>query len=149
MMLFASFMVHIFIGGNLSAETVFVTMSLFNTLRLPVTNHFPNAIGLGAEALVALKRVQNILLLRERRPRKSQSIETPKGLVVLRNYTAKWNEHLMADSLKNISLRISPGELLMVIGSVGAGKTCLLYALLNELEVIKDLASEGLINVVI
>ena len=58
MMLFASFIVYIFIGGRLDAETVFVTMSLFNALKSPVTKHLPQAIGTGAETLVALKRVR-------------------------------------------------------------------------------------------
>lgn len=59
-MLFASFLVHIYNGGRLDAETVFVCMSLFNTIRIPVTNNLPRAIGVGAETLVAMRRVQVI-----------------------------------------------------------------------------------------
>ncbi|RWS22774.1 putative multidrug resistance-associated protein lethal(2)03659-like protein, partial [Leptotrombidium deliense] len=37
-------------------------------------------------------------------------------------------------ALKDINLRIEPGELIIIVGPVGSGKTCLLMALLNEVE---------------
>lgn len=58
LMLFASFIIHIVLGGKLDAETVFVTMSLFNNMRVPVTNQFPAAIALIGETLVSCKRIQ-------------------------------------------------------------------------------------------
>lgn len=36
--------------------------------------------------------------------------------------------------MKKITLDIDPGQLVVVIGTVGAGKTCLLHAVLNEIE---------------
>lgn len=43
-------------------------------------------------------------------------------------------QSLQKDSLKNVNIDVNPGELLVVIGSVGSGKTCLLYAMLSEIE---------------
>lgn len=40
-MLFASFIVYVLMGKPLDAETVFVIMSLFNSIRIPVTSSFP------------------------------------------------------------------------------------------------------------
>lgn len=133
-MLFASFMVYIFIGGQLRAEIVFVTMSLFNAIRLPVTQQFPNAVGLGAESLVACKRIQNILLLEEKPSNNLNKFDTELGSVKMDNYSGKWCKNLNTVNLKDISLRVKPGNLVVVIGSVGSGKTCLLHALLNEIE---------------
>ena len=135
-MLFASFMVYIFLGGALTAETVFVTMSLFNALRLPVTNQFPNAVGLGAESLVACKRIQNILLLEEKPTNNLNKFDTVKGSIKLKKYTGRWSKNCDVDNLKNISVNIKPGELIVVIGSVGSGKTCFLHALLDEIETV-------------
>ena len=47
-------------GEHLSAEAVFVSMALFNTLRLTMTLCFPNSIAMGAETLVACSRIQVI-----------------------------------------------------------------------------------------
>lgn len=135
-MLFASFMVYIFLGGALTAETVFVTMSLFNALRLPVTNQFPNAVGLGAESLVACKRIQKILLLEEKPTNNLNKFDTIKGSIKLKKYTGRWTKDAEVDNLKNVSVNIKPGELIVVIGSVGSGKTCFLHALLDEIATI-------------
>ena len=137
-MLFASFMVYIFIGGQLKAETVFVTMALFNAIRLPVTNQFPNAVGLGAESLVACKRIQNILLLDEKDLNNDLNRDDSgkKGLIIMENYRGKWSKTLNQDNLRDLSLEVEPRELVVVIGSVGSGKTCLLHALLNEIETV-------------
>ena len=57
-MLFGSFIIYIFLGNVLDAEAVFVSMSLFNTLRLTMTYFFPMAVSQGSELLVVFKRVQ-------------------------------------------------------------------------------------------
>ena len=44
-MLFASFVTYVLLGNPLEAETVFVIMSLFNSIRIPVTSSFPNVIN--------------------------------------------------------------------------------------------------------
>ena len=133
-MLYASFVVYIFMGQPLTAETVFVSMALFNAIRLPVTNQFPNAIGLGAESLVACKRIEKILLQAEKSPNNLSKYNSKNGQVKLDNFSGKWSRSLTHETLKNISLDIKPGELIVVIGPVGSGKTCLLQAVLNEIE---------------
>ncbi|CAG2110175.1 unnamed protein product [Medioppia subpectinata] len=46
---------------KLSAESVFVTMAFFNTLRNTLTKHFPAGIAAIAELIVACHRIQEII----------------------------------------------------------------------------------------
>lgn len=133
-MLFASFVTQVLIGGPMDAETVFVTMSLFNTLRNPVTNQLPQAVGGGAEALVAMKRVKDLLMLEEKNDDNQQASNLPPGTICIKDYNGKWNKNVPITNLIDLNIDIKPGELVVVVGPVGAGKTCLLYALLNEIE---------------
>jgi len=53
-----TFLTYILMGKKLTAEIVFVTISLYNSLRQAVVFRFPYAIQLGSEALVAVDRIQ-------------------------------------------------------------------------------------------
>lgn len=58
----------------------------------------------------------------------------PIGSVEMMNFSAKWTKKQKSNALEDLSFKIEPGELVIVIGSVGSGKSCLLHALLNEIE---------------
>lgn len=135
-MLFACFVTFILDGGTLTPEVVFVTMSMYNAIRVPVTRIFPNAVGLGGESLVALQRVNEILLLDEKPPavtKKDHENEEGKGNVVFENYCGRWTNKLPTNNLIDVMCNVAAGELLIVVGSVGSGKTCFLYAILDEI----------------
>ena len=55
----------VFYEGQLTAENVFVTISLVNQMRVNMTLYFPSGISTGAEALVSTNRIQEFLLLDE------------------------------------------------------------------------------------
>ncbi|XP_054158176.1 ATP-binding cassette sub-family C member 4-like [Oppia nitens] len=63
--IFVVLITHLVLGGKLTAETVFVTMSIFNELRFTMTFAFPQSIALTAELYVSCKRIQKYLLLEE------------------------------------------------------------------------------------
>ncbi len=66
--LFVCFVTFVLTGHTLNAEAVFVTMALFNTLRLTMTWFFPQSISLGAESMISCKRIQvNIIYCIEKR----------------------------------------------------------------------------------
>lgn len=134
MMIFASFIIFVLSGNRLTPEIVFVVMSLYNAIRTAVLNQFTGAVGVGGECLVAADRVVDLLLLEEKPERALVSGGGPTGSISMKKYCGRWTKSLDKDSLHNIDLEISPGELVVVCGSVGAGKTCLLLALLNEIE---------------
>ena len=133
-MLFATLVLYVCLGNQLTAEKVFVVMSLFNGLRIPVTFDFPMAIGTAAELMVGMRRIQRILMLEEKGREPITSTNQQVGEIIFNDYSAKWNKQADNAALRNLNLKVSPGELVVVIGPVGAGKSCLLYALLNEIE---------------
>ena len=45
-------------GQTLTAEKAFLTVSMFNTVRLTMTAYFPTAIGAIGEALASINRIQ-------------------------------------------------------------------------------------------
>lgn len=59
-----------------------------------------------------------------------------KGLpLIIDNGTFSWDgEENVRPTLKNINMKISHGELVAVVGSVGAGKSSLISAFLGEIE---------------
>lgn len=133
--LFACFVSYVLEGKTLTPEVVFVTMSMYNAIRVPVTRIFPNSVGLTGETLVALKRINDILLLDEKPANLKAGTDKPseRGHINFENYTGKWTKNLIVDSLIEINCHIEPKELLIVVGSVGAGKSCFLYAILDEI----------------
>ncbi|XP_018570688.1 probable multidrug resistance-associated protein lethal(2)03659 [Anoplophora glabripennis] len=56
-----------------------------------------------------------------------------KPKILLQNITAKWLDDATEDTLHNINLTVSSGQLLAVVGPVGSGKSSLLNLLLKEL----------------
>ncbi|CAH1257942.1 ABCC4 [Branchiostoma lanceolatum] len=53
--------------------------------------------------------------------------------VVASNLSAKWDESKEVQTLMNVNFKVTDGQLLTVVGSVGSGKSSLLSVLLGEL----------------
>lgn len=53
---------------------------------------------------------------------------------MIENGTFTWGESTEAPILSNINLRISSGQLVAVVGTVGSGKSSLVSAFLGEME---------------
>lgn len=138
LVLFLCFITFALLGNTLTSECVFVSMSLFNSLRLAMTLYFPFGVGQGAETLISVRRLQKFLLLEEQ-----EQTGAPGGSklrpkiqncrVELQSVTASWTKDSPEPTLQNITATVKPGELLVVVGPVGCGKTSLLMAILGEL----------------
>uniref|UniRef100_A0A8D8Y4C2 Probable multidrug resistance-associated protein lethal(2)03659 n=3 Tax=Cacopsylla melanoneura TaxID=428564 RepID=A0A8D8Y4C2_9HEMI len=63
--LFCSILAYVLSGHGISAEKVFVVTAYFNILRQSMTVFFPQGIGMTAEALVSVKRLQKFLMYDE------------------------------------------------------------------------------------
>jgi len=53
---------------------------------------------------------------------------------VIENGTFTWGEPTDGPTLSNINLRVSPGQLVAIVGTVGAGKSSLVSAFLGEMD---------------
>ncbi|KAJ1812464.1 hypothetical protein LPJ56_003857, partial [Coemansia sp. RSA 2599] len=123
--------------GPLTAQLVFVSLSLFNLLRFPLTM-FPIILSSVVDASVALSRVYGLLTSDELDPdavarlpsvRKSAGSEPA---VSVRNASFRWSQTgpLILDGL---SFEARANEHLAIIGRVGAGKSSLAAALLGNM----------------
>lgn len=107
-------------------------MALYNTISLPVIGSIPYAIASYAEIKVACKRLGKFFRLEEKNTARTNIGD--KGTIEIKKFSAKWNSECQKESLKDVTLTAKPGELVVVVGAVGSGKTCLLHALLGEIE---------------
>uniref|UniRef100_A0A3Q2CN40 Multidrug resistance-associated protein 4 n=1 Tax=Cyprinodon variegatus TaxID=28743 RepID=A0A3Q2CN40_CYPVA len=110
---FITFTVYALLGNTITARSVFVTVSLYGTIKLTVTLFFPLAIEKLSETVVSIHRIKNFLMLEEVERKTFGLVDSP--------------------SLQNISVTVKSNQLLAVVGPVGAGKSSLLSAILGEL----------------
>ncbi|KAM6178581.1 ATP-binding cassette sub-family C member 4 isoform 2-T2 [Rhynchocyon petersi] len=139
---FVTFTTYVLLGNVITASRVFVAVTLYGAVRLTVTLFFPSAIEKVSEAIVSIRRIKNFLLLDEIPQRNTQLPPDGKTIVHVQDFTASWDKASETPTLRGLSFTVRPGELLAVVGPVGAGKSSLLSAVLGELP-----PSEGLVNV--
>ncbi|XP_067315093.1 ATP-binding cassette sub-family C member 4-like [Pseudorasbora parva] len=133
--MFVTFTVYVLLGNTISASRVFVAMSLYSAVRLTVTLFFPSAIEKVSEAAISIKRIKKFLLLDElvKTAVPFSQEEKKEASVEIQDLMCYWEKSLDAPTLQNVSFNVKPGELLAVIGPVGAGKSSLLSTVLGEL----------------
>lgn len=151
MMAFVTFVLR---GGELTASVAFATISLFNMLKWPFALFKDITTGL-VEARVSLTRLEEFLHSEEVPKRyvfNSSAAGAVEGMgeepnvpldfaihdphVAIRNGDFIWESDGTQDrlTLSGINLDVSKGQLVCIVGSVGAGKTSLLNTLLGEIE---------------
>ncbi|CAH1738396.1 unnamed protein product, partial [Aphis gossypii] len=156
--LFVTLFAYILIGNNLTASKVFVITSYYYILQRLIQLFLPS-IGVSAESLVSVKRIEDFLLKEEKNRQPNNIIKTTAGTtnktinekindengteqlsrfgVTFINVSAKWTASQANNTLENIHLTINPNRLVAIVGPVGAGKSSLLQAILQELPLIK------------
>lgn len=93
--------------------------------------------------MVSIRRIKNFLILDEVSHFKPQLHSNNENVILhVQDLTCYWDKNLESPALQQVSFTVRRGELLAVIGPVGAGKSSLLSAVLGELP--KD---KGFINV--
>ncbi|KAF5283719.1 hypothetical protein FQR65_LT13754 [Abscondita terminalis] len=140
--IFLTMVVYVLVRGNLNARQVFILTGFYNIIRLSMVSFFSESVALISEMNVCIKRLANFLLLEETQQQPTLYMTNDDSAIVLENVHAKWEKTAVHGTLTNINLTIESGSIIGVIGSVGSGKTSLLYSILNELTI-----TEGTIDV--
>ncbi|XP_055346894.1 uncharacterized protein LOC129594288 [Paramacrobiotus metropolitanus] len=118
----------------LTPEKAFVSLSLFNILRQPV-NNLPDVITAVIQAQVSVGRLTKYFLNDELDPHNVQVVSdsTVTNALSIRSGTFAW-ETANNPCLVNINLDIPEGDLVAIVGQVGAGKSSLCAAGLGLME---------------
>uniref|UniRef100_A0A8C6D2E6 Multidrug resistance-associated protein 4-like n=1 Tax=Moschus moschiferus TaxID=68415 RepID=A0A8C6D2E6_MOSMO len=129
-MIFVTFISNELLDNLITGSQVFVVVTLFEALRFSSTLYFPMAVEKVSEAVISIRRIKNFLLLDEITQCYPLLPSDGKMIVDVQAFTASWEK---IPTLQGLSFTVRPGELLAVVGPVGAGKSSLLSALLGEL----------------
>ncbi|XP_061290370.1 ATP-binding cassette sub-family C member 4-like isoform X3 [Bos javanicus] len=141
-MIFVTFITNDLLDNLITASQVFLVVTLFEALRFSSTLYFPMAVEKVSEAIVSIRRIENFLLLDEIPQLNPQLPSDGETIVDMNNFTASWDKKSGTPTLQDLFFTARPGELLAVVGPVGAGKSSLLSAVLGELP-----SSQGQVSV--
>lgn len=146
-------------GKPIVASTIFTAISLFNQLRFPLF-FYPMLIDSLANGRNALKRVSTYLAAEEITPYVEilPVLNGGGGCIEMSHGNFLWSNSNKGSSspksdapaLCGVNLKINPGEVVAVVGSVGSGKSALIKSLLGELapvpRAVVDHSLEGQVN---
>lgn len=145
-------------GKELKLSTVLQTVALLQVLRTSVGKKFVRFMEAFPEAHSAVHRLQEFLLLPEIKLPSAPTELADGAAVSFRNATFAWPRDESGDAdahddgsssssgsatatgapptiaVKDLTLNVHTGDLVIVNGAVGAGKTALLQSVLGELE---------------
>ncbi|KAK7030741.1 P-loop containing nucleoside triphosphate hydrolase protein [Favolaschia claudopus] len=121
----------------LTSDVIFPSISLFMLLQFPLAM-FSQVISNIIEALVSVKRLSDFFRASELQPDAREIMIKPdlkRGdeVLIMKDADFRWNSKDVVPTLENINLTIRKGELMGVMGRVGAGKTSLLSAIIGDM----------------
>jgi len=138
-----TFVTFVLLGNSLTAAKVFTSVALFSMLTGPL-NAFPWVLNGLVESLVSLKRLDAFLALQEFNPddyfsrmydiADVRQERNNRIVIVNGNFSHEKSALPLSFKLNGLNLSVLDGELIGVTGSVGAGKSSLLQAILGEME---------------
>ncbi|XP_071113608.1 multidrug resistance-associated protein 1-like [Haliotis cracherodii] len=118
-------------GHYLSPKTAFVAVALLNNLRFAMLV-LPEIIADFVRANVSIKRIEKYLNSGDLDDNSVQRSNRHGEAVAVTDATFIWNEE-MGPTLKDINLKVKTGQLVAVVGQVGAGKSSLISAMFGEM----------------
>ncbi|KAH9490363.1 Canalicular multispecific organic anion transporter 2 [Bulinus truncatus] len=132
----ASFGVFIAVDGYLDPSKAFVSISLFNILTSALSM-MPMFIPALVQAGVSITRIVGFFRQPDLNPNARTYDPKLEEAIKIENGTFTWDNIMPEPTLKNINIKLHPGKLVAVVGTVGCGKSSLLSAILGEMNKIK------------
>ncbi|XP_025614974.1 ABC transporter C family member 13 isoform X2 [Arachis hypogaea] len=133
-------------GNQLDAAMVFTCLALFNTLISPL-NSFPWVINGLIDAFISSRRLSRFLSCPEHRSNvgdtgsssssflSKQPDSSQRLAIIVQDVSCTWSssdEPPLNMVLNHVTLSLSKGSFVAIIGEVGSGKSSLLYSVLGE-----------------
>ncbi|CAC5365085.1 ABCC1 [Mytilus coruscus] len=106
--------------------------TLHETLVTTCKNLYPNISAI-ISGKVSLKRVGNFLCSEDLDPSSVQHVFDTEHAIKIQRGTFTWDKENPQSTLRDINLTIPDGQLVAVVGHVGAGKSSLFSATLGEM----------------
>ena len=126
-----SLAVYAYLHGALSPSTAFTAISVFGSLEMTLAV-LPEMVSDGLEAWVSIKRINEYFNAPEK-----ENIMTPGEMIRFTDASIAWPADDASEDrfvLSDLNLRFPPGELSVISGSTGSGKSLLLAALIGEVD---------------
>ncbi|KAF8788619.1 Canalicular multispecific organic anion transporter 2 like protein [Argiope bruennichi] len=138
----SSFVTYVLIDEKniLDASVAFVSLTLFNNLRTNMAS-IPELVAQLTQTRVSLKRVTDFLLSEELKGRPPNDDTIDNDAIEIDGGAFCWTKEDLP-FLRDISMSVTRGSLVAVVGPVGSGKSALFSAILGEMH-----AAEGAVRI--
>ncbi|XP_017108716.1 multidrug resistance-associated protein 1 isoform X1 [Drosophila bipectinata] len=127
-----TFATYVLIDENnvLDATKTFVSLSLFNILRFPLTM-LPMLITNLVQTQVSVNRINKFLNSEELDPNSVLHDPSKPHPMSIENGEFSWGDEI---TLRNINIEVHKSSLVALVGTVGSGKSSVVQAFLGEME---------------
>ncbi|KAF4593191.1 hypothetical protein EYR38_008903 [Pleurotus pulmonarius] len=121
----------------LTADIIFPAMSLFMLLQFPLAM-FAQVTSNIIEAIVSVRRLSDFLKAEElqgdaRKIIEARNLKIGDEVLSIKKADFWWSKKDASPALEDINITVKKGELMGVLGRVGAGKTSLLSAIIGNM----------------
>lgn len=125
-------------GNDVNARMAFTILAYWKTLQTIIAAYIPVAAVSAGDAYIAIRRIQEYLLLEDVKPDHKDSVaelnrSNYRSGVTIVKLSANWTYGALPPTLCNLSLTVEKGQLCALVGSVGSGKSSVLQLILGEL----------------
>ncbi|GJZ77873.1 ABC transporter C family member 8-like protein isoform X2, partial [Tanacetum coccineum] len=122
-------------SAPLVAATIFTILATLRTMSEPV-RLLPDAISALIQVKVSFGRITSFLVddeLKDNRMTTKQETEKSGNNIRIQDGNFAWDPESTTLTLRNVNLEVKRGQKVAVCGSVGSGKSSMLYAILGEI----------------
>ena len=151
--LFFTYIASISFKSPLTSSQLAFLFLILNKVRLDCIFYFGVSLMKARQAVIILKRIQNILELAENSnaEQTTASVVIERPLIKLEDFSASWKKAEKNRStvlvLKQISFLVDKVQLVVITGPIGAGKSSLLMSLIKELPAISgEIIISGIVS---